>query len=178
MRFLNAWLRHTDSGWFPQVDGTKALYLPQAGFYNLAGGKAMEGKSHLNILVVEDHADTVTALVRLLERRGYRAVGAQSCEMARELYRQMSPDVCVIDIDFLDGYGGELLEDLTRIKSAVAAVAMTGRGMNEDFQRTREAGFAAHLVKPATIDQIVSAVEQAATREGRGQGSPCGEQAG
>jgi CheY-like chemotaxis protein len=38
----------------------------------------------------------------------------------------------------------------------VFLVAMTGWGQQEDRRRTREAGFDAHLVKPARADELLA----------------------
>ena len=41
-------------------------------------------------------------------------------------------------------------------------VALTGWGQSEDRQRTREAGFDEHLVKPAEIDVLEALLARAA----------------
>jgi CheY-like chemotaxis protein len=40
------------------------------------------------------------------------------------------------------------------------AIAMSGYGMEEDIQKSRDAGFAEHLVKPISLAQIESAIQK------------------
>jgi CheY-like chemotaxis protein len=58
------------------------------------------------------------------------------------------PDVVLLDIGLpeLDGY--EVAQRLRASGSTVRLIALTGYGQAEDVQRTRAAGFDAHLVKP------------------------------
>jgi CheY-like chemotaxis protein len=61
------------------------------------------------------------------------------------------PDVVIMDIALpgTDGYeAARLLRALPGL-SGVQIVAVTGYGQDKDAQRSREAGFVAHLVKPA-----------------------------
>jgi CheY-like chemotaxis protein len=42
--------------------------------------------------------------------------------------------------------------------TAVKLIAVTGWGRDEDRQRTRDAGFDVHLVKPVDVEQLLEAV--------------------
>ena len=53
-------------------------------------------------------------------------------------------------------------------------VAMTGFGNEEDKQRTRTAGFDAHLTKPVELDALVSLLNEARLRAGLPQASAPG----
>ena len=56
----------------------------------------------------------------------------------------------------LDGFGAlSILQD----KGVdVPVLALTAHAMEEDRRRTAEAGFADHLVKPLTLDQLIDSV--------------------
>jgi CheY-like chemotaxis protein len=69
--------------------------------------------------------------------------------------------VAFIDIGLpaLDGY-----EVAARIRAGQGPkpprlIAMTGYGQDSDKKRAREAGFDAHIVKPASIEALKSALE-------------------
>jgi DNA-binding response OmpR family regulator len=54
---------------------------------------------------------------------------------------------------------------------------MTGFGNEEDKQRTRAAGFDAHLTKPVELDALVTLLNEARTRNAlaaAGSGAECG----
>jgi CheY-like chemotaxis protein len=53
------------------------------------------------------------------------------------------------------------MRQLQEIRS-IKGIALTGFGQDEDMIRTREAGFSRHLVKPVTVEQLVTAVESVA----------------
>jgi CheY-like chemotaxis protein len=107
------------------------------------------------ILVVEDHADAGDALAALLGGDGHTVEVAKSGAQALELARRFRPDVALIDIGLpgMDGY--ELARRLRALEEAPRhLVALTGYGQARDRQRTREAGFEVHLVKPVDPDDL------------------------
>ena len=70
------------------------------------------------------------------------------------------PDVIVLDIG-LPGIDGYQLARLIRAQSDLAhtrLVAHTGYGSPEDRQKARDAGFDAHLVKPAQLAALEAAL--------------------
>jgi len=114
----------------------------------------------LNILLVEDHASTRMALDRLLAARGHRVSLAGRVAEARDVASTKRFDVLITDIGLPDGSGYELLDQL-KDGNEFLAVALTGYGMEDDVQRSREAGFFAHLTKPlraTDLDAVLNAV--------------------
>ncbi|GEP45089.1 response regulator [Brevifollis gellanilyticus] len=114
----------------------------------------------VRLLVVEDHHDTLTTLTRLLERRGYKIRTAGSITEALAVAREYDFEVLISDIGLPDGRGTELLEQLTTMRGQPpAAIAMSGFGMDDDLERSRQAGFTEHLTKPiefAALQQAIS----------------------
>jgi CheY-like chemotaxis protein len=109
------------------------------------------------VLVVDDNAGAASMLALLLAR-----LGADPVEIAADGHtavgkaEELVPDVILLDIGLpgMDGY--EVARELRRRprlgKSVL--VALTGYGQEEDRQRSREAGFDEHLVKPASVDDL------------------------
>ncbi|HZS69814.1 MAG TPA: ATP-binding protein, partial [Burkholderiales bacterium] len=103
-----------------------------------------------DVLVVEDNADARETLKRMLELAGHRVRVAVDGAAALDAVQSSVPDVALIDIGLprMDGY-----ELARRIRADVhekrpLLVAITGYGLPEDRNRSREAGFDMHLVKP------------------------------
>jgi signal transduction histidine kinase/CheY-like chemotaxis protein len=118
----------------------------------------------LHILVVEDHADTALALTELLRERGYRVTLAGSIAAARAAIAAVHAqagaiDVVVSDLGLPDGNGQDLMRELAR-RYPVRGIALSGYGMEEDIQRSRDAGFDVHLTKPITMDLLEAAIQQ------------------
>src|SRR5215207_7147399 len=100
----------------------------------------------MRILVVEDHADTLECLSRLLALRGHDVATAATLSAARALCERGHFEFVICDLGLPDGDGCELA-DIARGCGA-KAIALTGYGMPADINRTTEAGFCIHLTKP------------------------------
>ena len=111
------------------------------------------GKPHL--LVVDDHADTLATLARVLRRAGYTVETADTMAEAEKRLDQC--DVLVSDIGLPDGDGCELMQRF-KARGGQAGIAITGFGQEEDIRRSAEAGFAQHLVKPIAIPVLFDAL--------------------
>jgi PAS domain S-box-containing protein len=115
----------------------------------------------LTILLVEDHADTAAAMQIVLKRLGYVVRLASSIEEGQRMAKE-SFDVLVSDLQLPDGSGLDLMRELSR--RGVKGIAMSGFGSEKDVQRSREAGFDLHLVKPVDLHRVVDAIESLAKR--------------
>jgi signal transduction histidine kinase len=112
------------------------------------------------ILVVDDNQDGAEMLGSLLALDGHTVETVYSGPEALARLGGFRPDVVLLDIGLpgLDGY-----EVARRIRadpqwSAVQLVAMTGYGQEGDRERSRAAGFAAHLVKPVEYPALQSVI--------------------
>jgi PAS domain S-box-containing protein len=114
---------------------------------------------NIRILLVEDHSDTASLIRLLLERRGYTVYVASSVAMALEVASRQQFDLLISDIGLPDGSGLNLVSWL-RANGAVRAIAVSGFGTQEDINRSREAGFALHLVKPFSAQMLHEAIQK------------------
>jgi PAS domain S-box-containing protein len=114
----------------------------------------------LRILVVDDNADAARMLGELLSLMGHQVTLAPDGPTALSLLAAAAPELVLIDIGLpvMDGYTlAGALRGAGLVRAAL--VAVTGYGREEDLQRSREAGFDHHLVKPidlATLRRITS----------------------
>ena len=113
----------------------------------------------LRILLVDDHQDTCTALERLLVRRGHLVAAAHNVRSAMETAARNSFDLLISDIALPDGTGIELMTYLRAI-SGMPGIAISGFGMNGDVNKSLEAGFAEHLVKPVRMENLEAAINR------------------
>jgi len=134
--------------------------LPQGaeanGLNHRLGGKATKP---LRILLVEDHQDTRRTLSRLLTHFGHKVVTADNVEGAIDIMSLNNIDAVLCDIGLPDGSGYEVAAQ-ARAKGHIKAIALTGFGTEQDVQRSKEAGFDFHLVKPINFQELQSALEQ------------------
>lgn len=108
----------------------------------------------MNILLVDDHDDTNRAMKRLLEHLGYQVSTADCISKAVEVSQVKPVDVLISDIGLPDGSGIDLLRQLLAENHQLKGVALSGFGMEEDIQRSKEAGFVAHLTKPVSLGTL------------------------
>ena len=134
----------------------------------LPNGSAAIGLNHrvgsktskpLRILLVEDHQDTRRTLSRLLTHFGHNVVTADNVEGAMEIMGSNNIDVVLCDIGLPDGSGYEVAAQ-ARVNGQVKAIALTGFGTEQDVQRSKEAGFDFHLVKPINFQELQNVLDQ------------------
>jgi signal transduction histidine kinase len=114
----------------------------------------------LRILLVDDHPDTSVALKKLLARRGHSVAVAYDVRSAMEAAEHGQFELLISDVGLPDGSGLELMTQL-RERSGIRGIAISGFGMNGDVEKSIEAGFSEHLVKPVNVEKLEAAIEHA-----------------
>jgi signal transduction histidine kinase/PleD family two-component response regulator len=122
------------------------------------------------ILVVEDNEDVAETLTELLEHLGHVVRVAHDGPAALQIPDSFIPDLALLDIGLpvMDGY--ELARRVRERRELrnVVLVALSGYGQESDRERSRQAGFVAHLVKPVDPDHLRQVIDEltAAARSG------------
>jgi PAS domain S-box-containing protein len=124
----------------------------------LPDDKGTDSRS-LRILIVDDHADTSRVMQLLLERRGYTVQTASTVGSALEAALEGDYDLLISDIGLPDGSGLDLMRQLQESKPIVG-VALSGFGMEEDIQKSIQAGFVEHLTKPVNFKQLQEVIQR------------------
>jgi len=108
----------------------------------------------LRILLVDDNVDGATTLAALLRMQGHETRAVYDGPSALEAAADFRPDIILLDIGLprgMDGYEvARRLRDIPGLEDAIL-VALTGYGQEQDRERSRRAGMAAHLVKPVDL---------------------------
>jgi PAS domain S-box-containing protein len=119
------------------------------------------------VLVVDDNEDAAETLGEALRTLGHRVQVASDAPEALAMATDYVPEVALLDLGLPVIDGCELAQRL-RLQpgwSHVRLIALTGYGLERDRQRTRRAGFDAHLVKPVDLRTLHAAL-QSGTHEG------------
>ena len=127
--------------------------------HDAAGTEAMPNHTGRRILLVEDNPDTITVMRKLLTSFGYDVRTADSVAAALQAARAERFDLMLCDIGLPDGSGLDLMRQLARLQP-LKAIALSGYGMEEDIQRSHEAGFLAHLTKPVDLGLLQATLER------------------
>lgn len=125
------------------------LSAPPSSHKTLVSGK--------KILVVDDNEDAAASLANILTLIGHRVTIAHHPIQAIEKVVVSAPDIAILDIGLpgMDGY--ELCSHLHAIldERPCRFIALSGYGQEKDKQRSKAAGFSAHLVKPVDIELLL-----------------------
>jgi PAS domain S-box-containing protein len=124
------------------------------------------GTAALRVLVVDDNVDAAETLGALLEMSGHAVRVVHDGAAALAEAPRFRPHAVFLDIGLPDRSGFEVAPDLRRVAGMEDAtlVALTGWGAEQDRQRSRAAGFDAHLTKPADFDSVEALLRETAEK--------------
>lgn len=113
------------------------------------------------VLVIDDNQDSTTSMAMLLKLVGHEVCVAQDGGSGLREAERFLPQVVLLDIGLPDINGYEVARRLRQHPSLQSAtlIAMTGYGQPEDRQRSSDAGFHHHLVKPVdweTLERLLA----------------------
>lgn len=116
------------------------------------------------ILVVDDNVGAAITLSTLLARRGdHQVKTAYDGPSALAKTKEFHPEIVLLDIGLpgMDGsHVARTIREMDEFRDIVL-IAVTGYGQEEDRQRSKEAGFDMHLVKPVEISDIEELLAEA-----------------
>ncbi len=112
------------------------------------------------VVVIDDNADARELLCDMLTSHGHLVMSAADGRDGLALIQEQRPDVAIVDLGLpgIDGLSiARMLRELCPDLQA-RLVALTGYGHENDRERSRAAGFDWHLVKPASIAEILASL--------------------
>ncbi|MEO8699828.1 MAG: response regulator [Kofleriaceae bacterium] len=112
------------------------------------------------ILVVDDNEDAAWLLAEALRLAGHEVHVCHDGVTALDVARTLKPQVAFLDVGLpgMDGYA--LCQHLVELPLRPRVVAVTGYGQASDRARAYAAGFDLHFVKPVSLRDVHSAIEQ------------------
>ncbi len=144
-------LGSTFTFWIPSIPGQQT---PSPAAQGLA-------PPHRKIVYVEDNEDAREVMAQLLADFGFDVIEAADGKAALTLVVQTRPDVVLMDIGLPDMDGYEVARRLKEnpASRSIPLIAMTGYGQLQDKDVAMRAGFAAHLVKPVDLDDVLRCID-------------------
>lgn len=112
----------------------------------------------LRVLVVDDNEDAASSLAMLLALSGHEVAVEHSGPEALRQADGFLPHAVLCDLGMPGMSGHEFALRLRQDPrfAGTLLVALTGWGADEDQRRSRAAGFDAHLIKPASVDEVMA----------------------
>jgi PAS domain S-box-containing protein len=139
----------------PSIDASSAVPAIDADSHQVS-----LAENRQRILIVDDNEDARWLLGEFLIAAGHDVRVVGDPVSALDLVKVFEPHVAILDIGLpvMNGY-----ELAVRLRAAVSGshlrlIAVTGYGQPNDKQRSRDAGFDLHLVKPVSVHKLLEAV--------------------
>jgi PAS domain S-box-containing protein len=126
-----------------------------------AAGRRAGGET---VLVAEDAERLRHAVQAGLESLGYRVIAAVNGRQALEALSNREIDLVLTDVVMPEMGGEALLRALESDDQHPPVVAMTGHVVDADLEKLRDAGFAAALTKPFSIEKLTRVVREVLSR--------------
>ena len=125
-----------------------------------AGYSHNTGNGARRILVVDDNVDNAESLSMLLSLNGHETRVAFDGLVALELAGQFRPEVVLLDIGLPKMNGLDVCRHIRKEPwgGEIKIIAVTGWGQDIDRQKSADAGFDHHLVKPVQYSHIEQAL--------------------
>lgn len=101
---------------------------------------------------------------RILQRDGHTVEIAGTLAVASAKCGEGKFDLIITDIELPDGVAYQIIEK-GHACHGTKAIVVSGHGMQTHVERSRQAGFKDHLVKPFSITQLRDAVRRASAGE-------------
>jgi CheY-like chemotaxis protein len=120
----------------------------------------------IRVLLVDDDADSVELLGRVLADHDATVQSAGSAAGALDVIRDWKPDLVISDIEMPDTDGYELIRRLRALPAELGgttpAIAVTAYGRAQDRVRALTAGFDSHIPKPVEPAELLAVVSSLA----------------
>lgn len=122
----------------------------------------------IKVMVVDDQADAIHLVKRILEDRGATVTACTSGVECLNCVPSLRPDVVITDIGMPDMNGYELIGKMRALSpeqgGRTPAVALTAFARSEDRRHAMLAGFDVHVAKPVEPGELAAVVSRLARR--------------
>jgi len=118
-------------------------------------------KQQSKLLIVEDEALFARAVVRRLQKSGYECAHVESLQDARNIVKQFTPDIVLLDMRLPDGNGLDLLTEF--VAKGAVVIVMTAHGEISDAVNAMKLGAVDYLKKPIDLEELLLSIQKAET---------------
>jgi len=110
----------------------------------------------VRLLIVDDNRDAAETLSTLLHSLGATTAVAHGGQEALDSIEPFKPDAVLLDLGMPGTDGYEVARQIrsTSAWAELRLIALTGWGQDADRERSRQAGFDHHVVKPIEIEYL------------------------
>lgn len=113
------------------------------------------------ILIVDDAAFMRMMIKDVLTKNGFEVIGeAENGKVAIERYKELSPDLVIMDITMPEMNGIDALKGIKALNSAAKVVMCSAMGQQAMVIEAIQSGAKDFIVKPFQADRVCEAVRK------------------
>ncbi len=114
-----------------------------------------------NILICDDAAFMRMMIKDILSKNGYNVAGeAENGLKAVEKYKEISPDLVLMDITMPEMDGIQALKEIKKIDAGALVIMCSAMGQQAMVIESIQAGAKDFIVKPFQADRVIEAVKK------------------
>lgn len=114
-----------------------------------------------NILIVDDAAFMRMMIKDILTKNGYTVIGeAENGIRAIEKFRELNPDLVIMDITMPEMDGIQAVKQIKSIKSDAKIIMCSAMGQQAMVIESIQAGARDFIVKPFQAERVIEAVKK------------------
>ncbi len=114
-----------------------------------------------NILICDDAAFMRMMIKDILSKNGYNVAGeAENGLKAVEKYKEVSPDLVLMDITMPEMDGIQALKEIKKIDPGALVIMCSAMGQQAMVIESIQAGAKDFIVKPFQADRVIEAVKK------------------
>jgi len=114
-----------------------------------------------SVLIVDDAAFMRMMIKDILVKNGYNVVGeAENGLRAIEKYKELSPDLVIMDITMPDMDGIQAVRQIKKINADAKIIMCSAMGQQAMVIESIQAGARDFIVKPFQADRVLEAVKK------------------
>lgn len=118
--------------------------------------QTMKQTTKREVLLIEDNKDMVDQYRRLLQREGFEVQTADHPAYAEAMVSNLRPTVLIMDVNFSDGEGWNMLERLKQ-RDDTFDIPIVVCSVDPDSERAYQIGAHKYISRPFTNEEIVEA---------------------
>lgn len=109
----------------------------------------------INILYVEDEQFLGKIVKETLESRGFKVTMEDDGAKVLEVFKNVQPDICVLDVMLPNRSGFELAKDIRQIRQDIPIIFLTAKTQIEDVVIGFSLGGNDYIRKPFSMEELI-----------------------
>lgn len=121
--------------------------------------------SKIRILYMEDEGSLGKIVKESLESRAYEIYMEENGDKAIDLFKSISPDICILDVMLPGKDGFTIAEEIRQISESVPIIFLTAKSQTDDLVKGFTLGGNDYIRKPFSMEELIVRIENALKRK-------------